>query len=412
MLKFLTAGESHGPAEVAILEGLPAGLTISKEDIQADLDKRKGGYGRGGRGKIESDEVEILSGIRLGKTLGSPIALFVKNNDFANWQERMQAGAPESHLQEDLLQKRETKPRPGHADLAGALKYQTDDVRNILERASARETIMRVAVGAICRKFLLEFGIEVASHTIGIGSVHLTLSDLGNLGKLSFFEKIKKVYETDPDIRCIDELTSEKMKVHIRQTTIKKDTLGGVIEIIAHNVPVGLGSHVHWDRKLDGRIAQALMSIPSVKGVEIGEAIKASSSYGSEVQDEIFYRYPGSDLKRAKGLTLDGTYYRKTNRLGGIEGGISNGEDIICRVYHKPISTLASPLKTVDITTKQPTQALIERSDVCVIPRAGIISESMLAYILADALLEKFGGDHIDEAKRNYQSYKEWILAH
>lgn len=411
MLRFLTAGESHGPSEVAILEGLPAGLTITKDDIQHDLDKRKGGYGRGGRGKIESDEVEILSGIRLGKTLGSPIALVVKNNDYENWKERM-SPTPSASRRTTLGMLRETKPRPGHADLSGALKYQTDDVRNILERASARETIMRVALGAVCRKFLLEFGIEIASHTIRIGSVRIDLSHLGDLGSLSnlkYFEKIKRVYQTDPDIRCIDPHVSEQMKEHIRQTTIKKDTLGGVIEIIAHNVPVGLGSHVHWDRKLDGRISQALMSIPSVKGVEIGEAIKASGSFGSEVQDEIYYR-SGSDPDQ--GRTLSKGFYRKTNRLGGIEGGISNGEDIVCRVYHKPISTLASPLQTVDITTKEPTSALIERSDVCVVPRAGIISESMLAYVLADSMLEKFGGDSLEEIKRNFESYKKWIASH
>ena len=385
MLRFLTAGESHGPAEVAILEGLPAGLSITTKDIQHDLDRRKDGYGRGGRGKIETDEVKILSGVRQGKTLGSPIALVVENKDFANWQDRM--GIEPS----ELPTKPATTPRPGHADLAGVLKYQTDDIRNILERASARETVMRVAVGAICRKFLKEFGIEIASHTIRIGHISL-------IRPIHSFSEVKAVYQKDPDIRCIDAEISAKMREEIRQTTIKKDTLGGVIEIIAHNVPVGLGSHVHWDRKLDGKISQALMSIPSVKAVEIGDAIAASSSYGSEVQDEIFMG--------------NGKFIRKTNRLGGIEGGITNGEDIICRVYHKPISTLGNPLNSVDIKTKQPTKALIERSDVCVVPRAGIISESMLAFVLAQAMLEKFGGDNIKETKRNFESNQKWLKEH
>lgn len=380
MLRFLTAGESHGPAEVAILEGIPAGLDITKEGIQAELDKRKGGYGRGGRGKIETDQVKILSGVRLGKTLGSPIALMVENLDFKNWQEKMSIEL----ASQGLALQAETQPRPGHADLAGALKYQTDDIRNILERASARETIMRVAVGAICKKFLSEFSVEIASHTVQIGQIRLTRP-------IRRFNEVKTAYQTDPDIRCIDPETSDKMREAIRQATIKKDTLGGVIEMIAHNVPVGLGSHVHWDRKIDGRIAQALMSIPSVKAVELGNVIKASQSFGSEVQDEIYFE--------------NGKFYRKTNNLGGIEGGITNGEDIICRVFHKPISTLAQPLNTVDLKTKQPEKALIERSDVCVVPRAGVISESMLAFVLADAMLEKFGGDSMGEIKQNFTAF-------
>lgn len=388
MIRFLTAGESHGPAEVAILEGIPAGVPITKHDIQTDLDKRKGGYGRGGRGKIESDEVEILSGVRHGKTLGSPIALMVKNQDFANWTERMGVSTVENPG------KKETQPRPGHADLAGALKYGFDDVRNVLERASARETIMRVAVGAVCRQLLLEVGIEIASHTVGIGSVVLKKGKW-KIENREDFERIKDIYKEDPDIRCVDKETAEKMKEEIRQATIQKDTLGGVIEIIAVGVPIGLGSHVHWDRKLDSRLARALVSIPSVKAVEIGEGFSGAQKRGSEIQDEIVYE--------------SGAYTRRTNRLGGIEGGISNGEPLVCRVYHKPISTLNNPLKTVNIQTKQPEKALVERSDVCVVPRAGVIAESMMAYVLSNALVEKFGGDSVIELKHNYESYQEWL---
>ena len=389
MIRFLTSGESHGPAEVAILEGIPAGLPITKADIQADLDKRKGGYGRGGRGKIESDEVEILSGIRHGQTLGSPIALMVRNQDFANWTDRMSVGPTEN------TSKKETQPRPGHADLAGVLKYGFDDVRNVLERASARETIMRVAIGAVCRKLLNEVGIEIASHTVGIGSVTLESRKWKVESENKFLEIVKKIYEVDPDIRCIDKDTSEKMKEEIRQATIQKDTLGGVIEIIAIGVPIGLGSHVHWDRKLDGQLAQAFISIPSVKAVEVGQGFTGAGKKGSEIQDEIFFE--------------EGSYTRHTNRLGGIEGGITNGEAIVCRVYHKPISTLNNPLNTVNIDTKAPEKALVERSDVCVVPRAGIISESMMAYVLSNALVEKFGGDSLSELKRNYESYQEWL---
>lgn len=393
MLRFLTAGESHGPAEVAILEGMPAGLSITREDINFDLKKRSGGFGRGGRGKIEKDKVVILSGIRHGKTLGSPIALLVENLDFKNWSEQMAI----EKVNKKILPV--TTPRPGHADLAGAIKYQTSDIRNILERASARETVMRVAIGAICRKFLAEFGIEIASHTVRIGKIAL----LENVNKSissysSYWRKVQNSYYTDPEIRCIDRQVSDKMKQEIKKAMLAKDSLGGVIEVIAHNVPAGLGSHAHWDRKLDGRIAQALMSIPSVKAVEIGEAIKASSRRGSEIQDEI---YPADSNKSASSLP----FYRKTNRMGGIEGGISNGEDIICRVYHKPLSTLGKPLNTVDLKTKKPTKALLERSDICVIPRAGVISEAMMAFSLADAMLEKFGGDNLRETKRNFRAY-------
>lgn len=376
MLRFLTAGESHGPAEVAILEGIPAGLPLITTDIQKELDKRRASSGRGGRGEIERDQVKILSGVRFGKTLGSPIALIVENLDFAGWKEKMSI---EDNPAIDKESIKVTTPRPGHADLAGSLKYGFDDIRNVIERASARETIMRVAVGAICKKFLKEFNIEIKSQILEIGNWKLGIEKNGN--------------------------KSEKIDKLIRQAQEKSDTLGGVIEIIGRNIPPGLGSYVHYDKRLDGRLVQMLMSIPSVKAVEIGEGIVNASKFGSDVHDEIYYK-SGSDLKGVKGLTLG--YFRKTNRAGGIEGGISNGENIICRVYHKPLATLGKPLKTVDIRTKKPARAAVERSDVCVVPRAGVISEAAVAFVIASAFLEKFGGDAIGETKRNFEGYMKY----
>ena len=381
MLRLLTAGESHGPACVAIIEGMPAGVTLSTKDINQELKKRHSDFGRGGRALIEKDEVEIFSGVRYGKTLGSPIALVVKNLDSANWQDEMKIEEPSDINQEaDEV----TRPRPGHADLAGALKYGQEDIRNISERASARETVARVTAGAVVKKLLREFGIKIGSHTVQIGSVRLSRPPRD-------FQEVASVFEIDPDIRCIDPETSKKMKAVILDASAKKNTLGGVVEVIAAGVPVGLGSVMHYDRRLDGRIAQALMSIPSVKAVEIGNAIKASAMFGSEVQDVISFK-----ARR---------FVRKTNNMGGIEGGISNGEDIICRVYHKPISTLGAPAKTVDIRTHESALASVERSDICIVPRAGVISEAMLAFVLGQAMIEKFGGDHIDEMKCNFSGY-------
>lgn len=379
MLRFLTAGESHGPAEVAILEGIPAGLILTVTDIQQELEKRRTGVGRGGRGRIERDKVKILSGIRHGKTLGSPIALLVENQDFANWNEKMSI---DDNSKLDKETTKVTNPRPGHADLAGSLKYGFDDIRNVLERASARETVMRVAVGAVCKKLLAEFDITIASHTMQIGQIRL-------IRKPTNFREVVNIHKIDSEIHCIDPVISKKMKEEILKTTIKKDTLGGVIEIIAHNVPVGLGSYVHFDRRLDSRIAAALMSIPSIKAVEIGDGINNASKFGSQVHDEIFF--------------ANKKFFRKTNRAGGIEGGVTNGEDIICRVYHKPLSTLGNALNTIDIKTKRLAKAVVERSDICVIPRAGVISEAMLAYVLADAFLEKFGGDSMVELQNNFK---------
>ena len=378
MLRILTAGESHGPACVTIIEGMPAGLKIRIENINQDLRRRHSDFGRGGRGVIEEDKAEILSGVRYGKTLGSPITLVVKNRDFANWQDEM--------MIEETKQKatKVTRPRPGHADLAGALKYGQDDIRSISERASARETVGRVMAGAVLRKLLLEFGVRLASHTIQIGAVRLTRPPKD-------FEEIASVFEIDPDIRCIDHKTSKKMKEVILEAGARKDTLGGVVEVIATGVLVGLGSVMHYDRRLDGRLAQALMSIPSVKAVEIGNAITGAAMLGSEFQDKITYK--------------GNQFIRQSNNSGGIEGGMSNGEDIICRVYHKPISTLGVAVKTIDISTHRSALTTLERSDICAVPRAGVISEAMLALVLGQAMMEKFGGDHIDEMKRNFRSY-------
>lgn len=378
MLRFLTAGESHGPACTVIIEGIPAGLTLSVADINRDLARRRSDYGRGGRGRIEKDEAEILSGIRYGKTLGSPITLVARNQDSPNWQKEMPIEATATKVA------KLTRPRPGHADLAGVLKYGQDDIRNILERASARETVARVMAGAVARRLLAEFGISVASHTVQIGRVKLK-------GSPPSFQEVATVFELDPETRCLDPATSREMKAAIDEARQKKDTLGGVVEIIATGVPVGLGSVMHYDRRLDGALAQALMSIPSVKAVEIGQGCQLASMLGSETVDIIF--------------TGEAGFARESNRMGGIEGGISNGEDIICRVYHKPISTLGRPAPTVDLKNHRTAVALTERSDICVVPRAGVISEAMTCFTLAQALLEKFGGDHLTETRRNYDHY-------
>jgi len=380
MLRLLTAGESHGPASVAILDGMPAGVTLSTRDINPELKKRHSDFGRGERAAIETDEVKILSGVRYGKTLGSPITLVVSNLDFAHWQAEMSIEQPASGEETAPV----TRPRPGHADLAGALKYEQEDIRNILERASARETVTRVAAGAVVKKLLAEFGIKIASHTVQIGTVRLSRPPEN-------FQEVAAVFETDPEIRCIDPETSQRMREAILHARTRKDTLGGVAEVIATGVPVGLGSVMHYDRRLDGNIAQALMSIPSVKAVEIGNAIKIASMSGSEAQDAISIK--------------DSRFVRQTNNMGGIEGGITNGEDIVCRLYYKPISTLGSPSPTIDIKTHEPATAIAERSDVCVVPRAGVVAEAMLALVLGEAMTEKFGGDHVNEMKRNFNAY-------
>ncbi|KKQ37340.1 MAG: Chorismate synthase [Candidatus Roizmanbacteria bacterium GW2011_GWA2_37_7] len=358
MIRFLTAGESHGKALTVIIDGMPPGIPISREYINHELEKRQIGAGSGGRMHIEKDEVEILSGIRFGKTIGSPISMIIWNKDHTNWGEKMSIEEQPSEVVDSATV---TAPRPGHADLAGVQKHGFDDVRNVLERASARETAARVAAGGVFKQYLLTKHIEIASHTIQIGDIKVVSTYT--------FEGIKKTYENDPEIRCVDPGKSRKMKQLIQKAMIDKDTLGGVVETWAVGVPAGCGDYAQWDTKLDGQIAKAMMSIQSVKAVEIGHGIENAAKFGSEVHDEIYY-----DEKK---------YYRKTNRAGGIEGGVTNGMPIIVRVYHKPISTLYKPLKTVDIITKKQVEAIIARSDICVIPRAGVVSEAMLAYILA-----------------------------
>lgn len=362
MIRFLTAGESHGKGLTVIIDGMPAGIPISIEFINAELAKRQAGAGSGGRMQIEKDEVEILSGVRFGKTIGSPISLVIWNNDNKNWGEKMSAEDQPDKVKDSA---RITAPRPGHADFAGVQKHGFDDIRNVLERASARETAARVAAGAIFKQLLLTKGIEIASHTIQIGDIKVDPPAGGDYS----FEDIQATYEKDPDIRCVDPGKSREMKQLIQNARMDKDTLGGVVETWVVGVPAGLGDYAQWDTKLDGLIAQAMMSIQSVKAVEVGAGVGIAGLRGSEVHDEIYQR--------------DGQYHRKTNRAGGIEGGVTNGMPLVVRVYHKPISTLYKPLQTVDIETKKSTEATVERSDICVVPRAGVVSEAMLAYVLA-----------------------------
>jgi chorismate synthase len=337
--------------------------------------------------QIEKDEVEITAGIRHGKTLGSPICFSIRNRDWSHWEIPMSTEPVKPGTNIRTL----TRPRPGHADLAGSLKYQTHDARNILERASARETAARVAVGALCKRFLGNFGIEIGSHVIAIGGVHIARKseDVGAADILAV--------KTDSALRCIDPEAEQKMMVLIDQAKASGDTLGGALEVAATSVPPGLGSHTQWDRKLDGRLAQALMSIPAAKAVEIGSGVAAAAIFGSEVQDEIYY----DDGRR--------TFFRKTNRAGGTEGGISNGSDIRVKVYMKPIPTLRKPLMSADLVTKQPSEAAFERSDTCVVPAAAVIAEAMVAIILAQAFLEKFGGDSLEETRANFNHYRKLV---
>ncbi|HYH04648.1 MAG TPA: chorismate synthase [Bacillota bacterium] len=393
MIRFLTAGESHGPALTAIVEGFPAGLPLTAVAVQADLDRRRQGYGRGGRMKIEGDRVEILSGVRQGQTLGSPIAIQVRNEDWERWKEVMGAepgpgGEHEVTIAADRqLSKIDavvTKARPGHADLAGALKYHQSDIRNILERASARETAARVGVGAIARRLLQEFGITVFSGVLQIGAA-----------KVEYPPEDLDVYRSqvmDSVVASPDPGATQLMTAEIDRAKQTGDSLGGVIEVLAEGVPVGLGSHVHWERRLDGRLAGALMSIPAIKGVEVGLGFTAAGRVGSLVHDEIVY-------------TPETGFYHWTNNAGGIEGGISNGEVIRLRVAMKPIPTLYQPLQTVDLINKQPAKASVERSDTCAVPAAAVVAEAMTCWVLADAFLEKFGGDHLQETRRNFESY-------
>jgi len=387
MLRFYTAGESHGQALLTFLSGLPAGLPVDTEFINHELHRRQLGYGRGGRQKIEKDTADIFAGVRNGQTIGAPIALRIENRDWSNWEKILPVGASDAP---ETQSRKLTAPRPGHADLAGSQKFNFHDARYVLERASARETAARVAAGAFAKLLLKEFGTDILSHVIQVGHVRLE--------RPAKWEEIRAVCgDLDSPLRCVDAAVQEKMKAEVDAALKAGDTVGGVFEIVAHNVPVGLGSHAQWDEKLDGRLAQALMSVQAVKGVEIGVGILAAGSYGSEVQDEISYD------KAAR------RFRRSSNRAGGLEGGITNGEDVVIRGYLKPISTLRKALGTADMVTKEPVQAAYERSDWCVVPAGGVAGEAMVALVLADAFLQKFGGDSLAEMRRNFENYGRQI---
>ncbi|QID33308.1 chorismate synthase [Pampinifervens florentissimum] len=382
-IRFLTAGESHGKALVCILEGIPANLELSSEYINRELQRRQRGYGRGGRMKIESDRVEFLSGVRFGKTLGSPISMVIWNRDWENWQEKM---AYEGEPPESLVPF--VRPRPGHADLAGGIKYNQKDLRNILERASARETASRVAVGAVCKRLLEEFGIRIGSYVVSIGRLKpeireedlLKRHELAELSELRFPDPSK-----DQDFRAVIDEAKER-----------GESLGGIFEVFAVGVPPGLGSHIQWDKRIDGRIAQAMMSIQAIKGVEMGLGFESGRLYGSEVHDEI-------------GWSEELGYFRYSNRLGGTEGGITNGMPILVRCVMKPIPTLTKPLRSVDLRTREEVRAGKERSDVVAVPAASVVGEAMLAIVLADALLEKLGGDFMEEIKERFERYLQHV---
>lgn len=382
MLRFMTAGESHGESLIAILEGLPAGLEIRSREIDAELARRQRGAGRGKRMEIESDRVEILTGLRAGRTLGSPLTLRIRNRDWENWRETM---APEGSGAES---RPVTSPRPGHADLAGGIKYGYKDFRNVLERASARETAARVALGAVVRILLARFNILVASQVLAIGGSRKSSVELESGSQMSQLE--------NSPVRTLDPLAEKEMLALIQKASEEGETLGGVFEVKAFNVPVGLGSYVQWDRRLDAGIAEAIMSIPGIKGVQIGMGFQGAELSGSRVHDAIFY-------DRLKG------FYRQTNRAGGVEGGVSNGETVIVSAAMKPIPTLLKPLPSVHFISKRSTEAAVERSDVTAVPAASVIGESMVALVLARHMCEKFGGDTMEEMERNFHGYMEYV---
>jgi chorismate synthase len=419
MLRFTTAGESHGKALVSILEGMPAGLLLLARDVNGELARRQQGYGRGRRMQIEKDTVEFISGVRAGETIGSPIAMVIENRDWKNWVDIMKpegdgesamgdgddessdpnaaatADRPAPSAGPRQLRKRAvTRPRPGHADLTGLLKYDRDDARDILERASARETTARVAAAAVCRRFLDEFDVRIGSHLVHLGGIDAVRPD-------PMPADINAASDASP-LRTLDPAAEQRMIAHIDEIKRAGNTLGGICEVVVDGLPVGLGSHVSWDRKLDGRIGAAIMSIPAVKGVEIGMGFQAARVTGADVHDEI---------ELAPGRRRAGNVRRRTNRAGGLEGGMTTGEPLVVRVAMKPISTLMRPLGTIDITTQETAAAVAERSDVTAVPAMGVIAEAMLAIVLADAFLEKFGGDSLEETRRNYESYLSHIAA-
>ena len=395
MLRFLTAGESHGKALVAILEGVPAGLPIDIDAVTVQLRRRQGGYGRGRRMAIESDRAEPLSGIRHGVTTGAPVALVIPNKDWENWQRTMHVESAQPAGASGPDRPDVTRPRPGHADLAGVVKYGHDDIRNVLERASARETASRVAIGAIARQLLQQFGTEIVSHVTSIGSVALP-----DPQAITFADA--QAIEADSPLHCVSADLERQMIAEIDRAREAGDTMGGGFEVIARNVPPGLGSYVQWDRKLDGRLAQAVMSIPAIKGVGVGRGPAAAGLPGSRLHDEI--------LPRAGRASSVGVV-RPTNNAGGLEGGVTNGEDLRVSGYMKPIATLMKPLRSVDLTTMAESPAAIERSDVCAVPAAAVVGEAMVAIVLADAAMEKFGGDSVEEMVANYRSFRDRTAA-
>jgi chorismate synthase len=387
MLRFETAGESHGECLVATLVGLPAGIPVSLETVNRELWRRQQGYGRGGRMKIETDSAEIVAGVRHSHTIGSPVAIVIRNKDWQNWTEVL----PVENLPAgEEKRKPVTRPRPGHADLAGSIKYNFHDARYILERASARETAARVAIGALAKAFLGEFEVSVLSHTLAVGPVQLE--------RAAGWDELVALSRKDSVLLgCVDPAVEERMKEVVDEVYRTGDTVGGIFEVVAHGLPPGLGSHTTWDSRLDGRLAQAIVSIQAVKGVEIGSAAEGATSFGSKVQDTIHY-----DRQTAR-------FTRGANRAGGLEGGITNGQDLVVRGLLKPISTLRRPLESVDMITREPAPAAYERSDVCVVPAAGVVGEAMVAMVLAQAFLEKFGGDSLAETRRNYAAYLQQV---
>ncbi|EEK79807.1 chorismate synthase [Bacillus cereus] len=386
-MRYITAGESHGPQLTTIIEGVPAGLSIVADDINEELSRRQKGYGRGRRMQIETDQVQIVSGVRHGETLGSPIALVVENRDFAHWTKIMGA-EPLTEQEEKEMKRKVTKPRPGHADLNGAIKYGHRDMRNVLERSSARETTVRVAAGAVAKKVLAELGIKVAGHVIEIGGVQakeITYSSI---------EELKSITEESP-VRCLDEEAGKQMMKAIDDAKANGDSIGGIVEVVVEGMPIGLGSYVHYDRKLDAKLAAAIMSINAFKGVEIGIGFEAARRPGSEVHDEILW-----DEEHG--------YTRRTNNAGGLEGGMTTGMPVVVRGVMKPIPTLYKPLQSVDIDTKEPFSASIERSDSCAVPAASVVAEAVVAWELATALLEQFGVDRMDLIRENIEKHNEY----
>lgn len=383
-LRILTAGESHGKGLIGIIEGMPARLELTESIINADLKRRQGGYGRGGRMKIEEDKIEILSGVRWGFTLGTPISLLITNKDWVNWQKGMSI-----HKSDKDTIPLVTRPRPGHADLAGVIKYGHEDARNVLERSSARETAIKVALGAIAKCFLSMFDIKIYSFVLSIGNITLN-EDFLYEGETNFKEFFDKAEQSI--VRCPDELLSNQMKEVIDIASSNGDTLGGVFAVVVDGVPMGLGNYINWDLRLDARLSYAIMGIQAIKAVEIGKGLKMAQSKGSDVMDEIFY-------------SRDRFFYRNTNNAGGIEGGMSNGMPVVIKAAMKPIPTLKKPLSSVDFKTKEALKAAYERSDICAVPAASVIAEAMTSLVITDAFLEKFGGDSIEEIKSNYNSY-------